>query len=363
MSITQDRILSHSSSFMNAAHQALVRFEGYMEAPHDSNGVGLSPIHDSAAKDEPKSQSLVSKAITADEEVDLAVDQYEDITEDEDEQVLTFPKEWVRAAEETTHVGNLKRMLQAEMATSNNSSRTSLSMEDWPDSPPESLLLQTPIYEAANDTLHRQHQAEPKAELSQLPEPQERRSFKAVVQGITTLFSGLMGKSSSNTNTGPVHDRGHTNPGKGQDSVENIQQMHSQCAHSTPASPCSPKLTHRQVVADIQRSTDENVLNYPGFKKIPPAPEHWTTGNAVMVKDTFEPSKVQRDFNTPTPSQTLPFVYEQNHLVGNLMGRENDAWTKWHKKHPAEHNPFFRMRPAALQELAHKTGQGESRPI
>jgi hypothetical protein len=235
-------------------------------------------------------------------------------------------------------------------------------MDDWPDSPPESLLQQAPIYEATNDRLHRRNQAVPAPELSQLSGPRERRSFKAVVQGITALFGGLMGKSSSNTNTKPAHDPGHANASQGQGSIGDIQQMDSQCADLTSASPCSPKLTHKQVVADIQRSTSESVLNYSGFEEIPPAPEHWATGNAVTVKDTFEPLKVQRDFDAPNPSQTLPFDYQQTHLVGNLIGQENDAWTKWHKKYPGEHNPFFRMRPAALQEPTYNTGHGDSRP-
>jgi hypothetical protein len=347
---------------MIAAHRPRVRFqgrqrknerqnkvqEGRMQAPNDLVERSLAPIGETIITQEPKSQSLISKVATVDKEMDLTADQGEDINKYVTGQVLTFPKERVPLGEELTNTGKFQSILHAEMATLDNYSSISLSALEngWADSPPQSLVLQAPIYEVVDDELHSRYQAEPETQVSLSSESQEHRSVKPNSQNIASFFTWPKADlSPGNIKQHATHtpDLDYVTPDV-DDDKGNHQSAHSQRAYTISTLSCSPQLTHRQVVADIQLFTSEHLLRYSGYESIPPAPEHWTTGIAfATTRDMFEAPSMQRGFNVPSSPQTLPSDYRRNNFAHRLLDRKNDVWAQWHTKHPtAESNPFSR---------------------
>jgi hypothetical protein len=332
----------------------------------------------------PRLHGLVSEAEITGKETDSEAMVHEGTPEEITREMLTFSKKRVDTIEEIAHCGHFQSGLCPKVTTMVDSPIANESaIEDdedvFPDSPPESLVMVASVCMDVNDQLQSQRRAgerqpplvtpkrstysslqqapveeavvnqrqsqcheEPDTEQASLPPVARKRSSSStstsssLLQGLVNLFTGRIivnlfagrKRSSKFNNREPLKEsRSDSSDTTSTNSHDGISwSPPSQPAHTpTPASP--PKLTHRQVIPPIHRPTAQDPSRRPGYKRVPPAPEHRFTGYGVMAEDVFTPATIQRGFDVPT---SPPLGHRRNRSAGNLLDRDGDVWARWY---------------------------------
>ncbi|KAH4071071.1 hypothetical protein HBI49_023470 [Parastagonospora nodorum] len=269
--------------------------------------------------------------------------------------VPSFAKKRVTSTEEIAHSGNFKSKIRAK-ASSNPHGRPasddSAIFDDLYDSPPESLIIQAPIYREVDGRLEIQRPNKSVTEEPKTDTSETSASPSSFIKTLVTLFAGRR-QSPPKSDNGKHHFRSQSVPTPvkniDHDNVENPRRAQSEYTPTPPlAPPTPPRLTHAQVIPAIMRRVANEPSHVRRPREIFTAPLHKTTGGAVVFEDVFTPTEVQRGFHVPSATQT-PEELEQCRTKSSstLLDRNEDVWGRWHAKYEKrETHPF--NRPAAV---------------
>ncbi|EAT89081.1 hypothetical protein SNOG_03876 [Parastagonospora nodorum SN15] len=266
------------------------------------------------------------------------------------------PRSASHFTEEIAHSGNFKeqnpRKGQQQTHTAVQPQTIPPSFDDLYDSPPESLIIQAPIYREVDGRLEIQRPNKSMTEEPKTDTSETSASPSSFIKTLVTLFAGRR-QSPPKSDNGKHHFRSQSVPTPvkniDHDNVENPRRAQSEYTPTPPlAPPTPPRLTHAQVIPAIMRRVANEPSHVRRPREIFTAPLHKTTGGAVVFEDVFTPTEVQRGFHVPSATQT-PEELEQCRTKSSstLLDRNEDVWGRWHAKYEKrETHPF--NHPAAV---------------
>ncbi|KAF2134017.1 hypothetical protein P153DRAFT_409395 [Dothidotthia symphoricarpi CBS 119687] len=288
---------------------------------------------------------------------------YEDV-EDEDnttQETPLFSRKRVPSVEEICN--SVRSALHAEIVAadendslSSGDDTESSGNQSEPDSytnesPSASLLIQAPLYVPKRDRLeavphtHRRANAAPRSHSD---------SDDSFLQRIVTLFAGRK----VSTKAASIKKCNIPSPIAQSPAPEQNEQTPYATPEQTRTPPPIPRLTHSQAIPAVCSPEVEHLSLYPDYTEILPAPEHPTTGYAVITDDIFIPTVVQRGFKVP---KTSPLEPRRKNSAADLLDRDGDVWAQWSSKSSSpETMPFARMQSSGRWPDSRSTSTSEA---
>ncbi|KAF1830003.1 hypothetical protein BDW02DRAFT_573437 [Decorospora gaudefroyi] len=283
---------------------------------------------------------------------------YEELSELEEEDLLSYPKQPISSPEEN----HLSDTLESEpcavasgshgCAIADDSEAASIGAMDDDCDPSDSLLMLAPLcvpnLEDQCESLQEQEQPVPvvAAEEEVL---EQGCTLSTWHQKLVNMFAGRKKVPGPQANKKRNSSTASPKPSRAEPvspAVDSNEQHNPEETLPPATPPQPPRLTLRQVLPSDAAISAKHESVRPGYRQIRPAPMNAYTGYAVVTPDTFEPEIVQKGFaacqKSPEPANN-PLAWRRNNSASSLLDRDGNPWAVWNERNPEPNKmPFAR---------------------